>query len=901
MKKNNKELIQKDLHNIPSKAFHRIIHFNESRPFEILGPHLSADDRTIVINAYLPQAVSARIKIKGQRKKHEMKRMNEEGIFQITIEGFDELFSYKIIYVNEKNERHEIHDPYTFPLQLSDLDLHLLGEGNHYKSYDKLGAKITRIKKISGIHFAIWSPDAKTVSVTGEFNDWKPGIHPMQKIENTGYWGLFIPALKEGALYKFAVKYHSGKVFFKSDPYAFASELRPENASVAVSLKKHKWNDRQWMSERKKSSPANPPFKKEPVSIYEVHPGSWKKDYGNNFYSADKPNEWGYKNYRQLAHELVEYVKEMNYTHIELLPVMEHPLDISWGYQVVNYFAPTSRYGSPEDFMYFVDHCHQNGIGVILDWVPSHFPTDAHGLASPDGDQIYAYKNPKKGFHKDWGTFVFDYGRNEVRNFLISNALFWFEKYHIDGLRVDAVASMLYLNYSREDGEWEANIYGGNENLEAISFLKLLNETVHKNNKGIMMIAEESSSWQGVTKAVHLGGLGFDMKWNMGWMHDILAYFSMDPIFRKYHHGKLTFAIWYAFNENFLLPLSHDEVVHLKKSVFGKMPATQSAEFSPEWQKFANLRLLFGFMFSHPGKKLNFMGNDIAQYGEWNSESSLQWEVLSNDLNSKFHDYFRELNRIYKDFPAMHEVDFESRGFQWLDFSDSDNSVIGFVRYSSDKKEMLLFTLNMTPVKRENYMFGVPEKGFYREILNSNAVEFGGNGIGNLGGVHSDDIPRFEFQNSVRVTLPPLAVNVYKFMPDYSGKKELTDLKNEINLSDKDLKNSDEISVSEISELTDVTVPFNEGIEQETDLKESEEIVKPDSDIPENPELKAEENTKAGTEDKTSDQITAEIETADKPDSSEETDLKKTGEIKDLTEDEMEKKIKEIMNKIKKF
>ena len=887
MKKTNKEEIKKDTNAFPLKNFLGIIQFNECRPFEILGPHLTADGRTIVINAFLPQAKNARIRIKGDRKKYEMKRLNEEGIFQMTFEGFDELFSYKIIYVNEKKEQHEIHDPYTFPIQLSDLDLHLLGEGSHYKSYEKLGAKITRINKISGVHFAVWAPDAKTVSVAGEFNDWKPGVHPMQKIENSGYWGLFIPGMKEGTIYKYAVKYHSGKIVFKSDPYAFKSELRPENASVAVSLKKHKWNDRQWMSERKKSSPANPPFRKAPVSVYEVHPGSWKKDYENNFHGSDKPNEWGYKNYRQLAHELVEYVKEMNYTHIELLPVMEHPLDISWGYQVVNYFAPTSRYGSPEDFMYFVDHCHQNGIGVILDWVPSHFPTDEHGLASSDGEQIYAYKNPAKGFHKDWGTYVFDYGRNEVRNFLISNALFWFEKYHIDGLRVDAVASMLYLDYSREDGEWEPNIYGGNENLEAISFLKVLNETVHKNNKGIMMIAEESSSWQGVTKAVHLGGLGFDMKWNMGWMHDILAYFSMDPIFRKYHHGKLTFSIWYAFNENFLLPLSHDEVVHLKKSVFGKMPATQMPEFSADWQKFANLRLLFGFMFSHPGKKLNFMGNDIAQYSEWNSEGSLQWEVLGNDLNRKFHDYFRELNRIYYDYPAMHEVDFDSRGFQWLDFSDSDNSVIGFARFSSDKKEMLLFTFNMTPVTRENYMFGVPEKGFYKEILNSNAIEFGGNGIGNLGGIHSDDIPRFEFQNSIRVTLPPLAVNVYQFMPEHSLKMKLKDLKNEINLSDDDLKISDEISGSEIYELSDATALINEYPEPESDLKESGEAEKSFTDIHEIQELKTEENLKT--------------ETADKPDSSAETDIKKTNGITDLTEDEMEKKIKEIMNSIKKF
>ena len=899
--KKNKEKIQTGANNIPGNAFQKIINFSESRPFDILGPHLQADSTRVVINAFLPQALNARIKIKGDKKKYEMQKLNEDGIFQITLDGFDELFPYKIIYSNEKNEHNEIYDSYSFPLQLSDLDLHLLGEGNHYKSYDKLGARLCSINKIRGIHFAVWSPNAKAVSVSGEFNDWKQNSHPMQKIENSGYWGLFIPGLNEGTVYKYAVKSNSGEVVFKSDPYAFKAEIRPSNASVAVSLKKHKWNDRQWMSERKKSSVANPAFKKTPVSIYEVHPGSWKKDYDNNSSGADRPNEWGYKNYRQLAHELVEYAKEMNYTHIELLPVMEHPLDISWGYQVINYFAPTSRYGSPEDFMYFVDHCHRNEIGVILDWVPSHFPTDAHGLASFDGEQIYAYKNLKKGFHKDWGTFVFDYGRNEVRNFLISNALFWFEKYHIDGLRVDAVASMLYLNYSREDGEWEANIYGGNENLEAISFLKLLNETVHKNNKGIMMIAEESSSWQGVTRAIHLGGLGFDMKWNMGWMHDILAYFSMDPIFRKFHHGKLTFSIWYAFNENFLLPLSHDEVVHLKKSVFGKMPATQSTEFSAEWQKFANLRLLFGFMFSHPGKKLNFMGNDIAQYGEWNSESSLEWEVLDNDLNRKFHDYFRELNRIYKDYPAMHEVDFDSRGFQWLDFSDSDNSVIGFVRYSSDKKEKLLFTFNMTPVTRENYMFGVPEKGFYKEILNSNAKEFGGSGIGNLGGIRSDDIPRFEFQNSIRVTLPPLAVNVYKFTAEISENKEVTVLLKEINESDTEDKDADQTPGSEISESSNESESVIEKIESETELILSEDDKKSKSDNSENSEMSAEENLKTEAEDIISDQINMEEETNVKSDLETEPVILNPIEKNELTEDEMEMKIKEIVNSLKKF
>ncbi|MDQ3194609.1 MAG: 1,4-alpha-glucan branching protein GlgB [Bacteroidota bacterium] len=670
---------------------------------------------------------------------------------------------------SEKPKKHKHRSPSGISSPLSDLDLHLLGEGNHFKSYEKLGSKIMSLKKKKGVSFTVWAPNAKSVSVVGEFNEWKPGADKMEEINHSGYWNVFIQGLKEDELYKYAVKSNSGDVFLKSDPYAFKTELRPGNASIVEPLKNYKWNDKEWMSLRKKSTAANPSFKKNPLSIYEVHPGSWKKDFDTDQNKNKFSNEWGYKNYRQLAHELVDYVKEMNYTHIELLPVMEHPLDISWGYQVVNFYSTTSRYGSPEDFMYFVDYCHQNSIGIILDWVPSHFPTDGHGLGNFDGKEIYAYENPAKGFHKEWGTYVFDYGKNEVRNFLISNALFWFEKYHIDGLRVDAVASMLYLDYSRKEGEWQPNIHGGNENLEAVSFIKKLNETVHKKHKGVIMIAEESTSWTGVTQPVHLGGLGFDMKWNMGWMHDILAYFCMDPIYRKFHHGKLTFAIWYAFNEKFLLPVSHDEVVHLKKSVIEKMPGDL-------WQKFANLRLLFGFMIAHPGKKLNFMGNDIAQYREWNSEAQIDWEVLDHEYNRKFHLFFKEINRLYKVESALHEVDFESRGFQWLDFSDSDNSVIAFARFNSDKSEFLLFTFNMTPVIREKYLFGVPQPGFYKEILNSDADEYGGSGIGNYGGVNSENHPRFDFFDSIKVTLPPLGMNIYKWEPGFTESKELTDL-----------------------------------------------------------------------------------------------------------------------------
>lgn len=764
---------------------------------------------------------------------------------------------------------------------LTDYDIYLLGEGKHLKSYEKLGAHVTTAGKKTGVNFTVWAPHAKSVSVVGEFNNWKPGEDKMQRVNHSGYWSRFIPGLKEGDIYKFAVKPKSGEAVFKSDPFSFRSELRPGNASIVHNFGSHKWNDKEWMSKRKKSKNPGTVYKTKPVSIYEVHPGSWKKDYDNK----DFPNEWGYKNYRQLAHELVEYVKDMNYTHIELLPVMEHPLDISWGYQVVNYFAPTSRYGSPEDFMYFVDLFHQNGIGVILDWVPSHFPTDEHGLALFDGTHLYSYSNHKKGFHKDWGTYVFDYGKNEVKNFLISNALFWFENYHIDGMRVDAVASMLYLDYSRNEGEWEPNIYGGNENLEAIEFLKELNVSVHKKHKGAMMIAEESSSWQGVTRPIHLGGLGFDMKWNMGWMHDILAYFSMDPIYRKFHHGKLTFAIWYAFNENFLLPISHDEVVHLKKAVVEKMPYSKiSGEDSilndKDWQKFANLRLLFGFMFSHPGKKLNFMGNDIAQYKEWNSEVSLNWEVLEYEYNAKFHLYFRELNRLYCAYSAFHEDDFDSTGFRWLDFSDADNSVIAYVRFNKDNSQMLLFTFNMTPVLRENYLFGVPYKGYYKEILNSNAGEFGGTGTGNLGGVYSEGNPRFEFPNSIRVTLPPLAVNVYEWIKEENDNSEAEEVSGTIQETEiiKEEVLPDVLEKEIPAEDLDKIIESEENKLIEIANSETEEAKPPDDSITETEAVKEKKDDIAATG-------------ISDPE-------KKQGEI---TEEEMEDKLKEILNRIKKF
>jgi len=636
---------------------------------------------------------------------------------------------------------------------ITDFDLYLLGEGNHFESYEKFGAKLLTIDGLSGVQFAVWAPNAREVSVVGDFNRWNPHSDIMENVKGSGVWALFIPGIKEGDLYKYAIKsFDNDWISYKTDPYAFRSELRPRTAAVVYDIDKYKWSDDRWLEERKKYD-----FQRSPISIYEVHLGSWKKDYNNkDFY-----NPWGYKNYRQLAYEIVDYAKDMGYTHIELLPIMEHPLDESWGYQVINYFAPTSRFGTPDDFMFFIDLCHQNGIGVILDWVPAHFPTDDYGLNNFDFTQLYAYKSWKKGYHKDWGTLIFDYGRNEVINFLLSNALFWLNKYHIDGLRVDAVASMLYLDYSRKDGEWEPNVFGGRENLEAINFIKKLNEITHLYQPGILMIAEESTAFSGVSKPTYLGGLGFDMKWNMGWMNDILTYFSKEPIHRKYHHNLITFSLWYAFSENFILPISHDEVVHGKGALLSKMPGDL-------WQKFANMRLFFGFMFGHPGKKLNFMGNDIGQHNEWNHNSSVDWFVLDYDFNIKLNKYFRDLNHLYKNSPALFEVDFTGDGFQWVDFSDSDSSIASFLRRSQDGTEILLFTFNFTPVSRENYQLGVPYRGYYREIFNSDSTDYGGSGIGNLGGKYTLPHTRFLCNDSLYVTLPPLAVNIFR----YEGEKQ---------------------------------------------------------------------------------------------------------------------------------
>jgi 1,4-alpha-glucan branching enzyme len=730
-----------------NEEIENLVCLNHDRPSSILGPHRLPGTSGIVIRAYAPGAVKAWVRpLRKNARRREMEGRLPGGFFEAVFPNCKKIFRYHLVFSYPDGRTEETEDAYAFPFtDLGDLDLHLLAEGTHLKSYEKLGAQLRTCGHVEGMQFCVWAPNAKSVSVVGDFNAWCDVRHMMNRVRSTGYWSLFVPGVKKGQIYKYAVRsWADHQTHWKTDPYAFAAEVRPKSGVQTWFSDGYRWGDREWMRSRQ-----NTDWLRKPVSIYEVHLGSWKRD---------AARDGGFLNYRELAHQLVEYVKGMGYTHLELLPVMEHPLDQSWGYQTINYFAPTSRFGTPDDFMYFVDYCHQNEIGVILDWVPSHFARDSHGLAHFDGRQIYAYENWKKGEHKEWGTLVFDFGRNEVRNFLISNALFWLDRYHIDGLRVDAVASMIYLDYSRKPGEWEPNIYGGRENLEAIDFLKRFNEIVHERHHGVMTIAEESTSWPKVSKPTYEGGLGFSLKWNMGWMHDVLDYFSKDPIYRRHHLGTLTFALLYAFTENFILPISHDEVVHGKRALLEKMPGD-------DWQKFANVRLFFGFMCGHPGKKLHFMGNDFGMRWEWDSQNSINWHLIREDWHMKLNRFVRDLNVLYRQHPALYEVDFDCGGFEWIDFSDVESSVVSFVRWSRDYRQMLLFTFNMTPVPRYHYRVGAPLRGYYKEILNSDAVEYGGSGIGNFGGAHSEDIPWQWRSYSLCLNLPPLGVNIFRFGP----------------------------------------------------------------------------------------------------------------------------------------
>lgn len=623
---------------------------------------------------------------------------------------------------------------------LTDYDLHLLGEGNHYRIYDKLGAHVVRQGSQLGTHFAVWAPNACRVSVIGDFNGWQAGRHALQSRGTSGVWEGFIPEVGPGALYKYRItSQYRGYEVDKADPCGFAAEIRPQTASKVWDLEGYTWHDADWLARRGTVNALAAP-----QAVYEVHLGSWLREEGNRWLS-----------YRELAPRLANYVQQMGFTHLELLPVSEHPFDGSWGYQTVGYFAPTSRFGTPDDFMFLVDTLHQHGIGVILDWVPAHFPRDEHGLAFFDGTHLYEHSDPRKGEQTDWGTFIFNYGRREVANFLISNALFWLDKYHIDGLRVDAVASMLYLDYSRKEGEWLPNEYGGRENLEAIAFLRRFNEQVFANFPDALTIAEESTSWPMVSRPTHLGGLGFSLKWDMGWMHDTLSYLERNPVHRRFHHNELTFRILYAFKENFVLPLSHDEVVHEKRSLLEKMPGDP-------WQKFANLRLLLGCQYTQPGKKLLFMGGEIGQWREWNHDTGLDWHFLDNPLHGGLQRWVRDLNTLYRGEPALHQLDCDAAGFQWVDCNDSEQSVISYLRRGKSPDDAILVVCNFTPVPRQGYLVGVSRGGRWLEILNSDAPLYGGSGQGNLGSVQSQPSPWHGRAHTLSLTVPPLGMVLFK-------------------------------------------------------------------------------------------------------------------------------------------
>ena len=701
-------------------------------PFSFLGPHPAGDGYEI--RAWLPHAQQASV-VFADGLSFPLSVRGVEGCYVVALTQKPEPYILRIRLYN--GEVLDVEDPYRLPPLLTSFELHLHGEGTNYESYRTLGAHLTECEGLSGVRFAVWAPNAQVVSVVGEFNDWDRTRHPM-RLRDGGIWEIFVPQLDTGAHYKFNVLSRSGDTQDKCDPYGVFAEVPPRTASIVWPLDNYTWMDGAWMEERARRN-----WLHEPVSIYEVHLESWLRG----------PNKvW--LTYRELADKLVEYALRMHYTHLQLLPVMEHPFSGSWGYQVTGYFAPTSRFGTPDDFRYFVDHCHQAGIGVILDWVPAHFPRDAHALGWFDGTALYEHEDPRQGAHRDWGTLIFNYGRNEVVTFLLSNALYWLKEFHIDGLRVDAVASMLYLDYSREPGDWVPNKYGGRENIEAIGFLRRFNELVHR-EPGAITIAEESTSWPGTTRPTYLNGLGFTMKWNMGWMHDMLKYFSTDPVYRRHDQQKITFSMLYAFSENFVLPVSHDEVVHLKHSLVSKMPGD-------EWQRFANVRAFFGYMFTHPGKKLMFMGCEFGQTAEWNHDVALRWDLLQFPYHHKLQTLVAELNRLYRAERALNEVDDDYSGFEWVDFRDTEASIIVFLRWSRDRRECLLVCCNFTPVPRHDYRIGVPTEGLYREILNTDGAAFGGSNLGNGGSAWTEPVASHGHPVRLCLVLPPLAVLVLK-------------------------------------------------------------------------------------------------------------------------------------------
>lgn len=717
-----------------SPDLQRLLQARHHDPFAVLGRHEHAGET--LIRVLLPYTREVTLEETGEA----LARVGNSDIFEWSGNAGLLPAHYRLRRIDSDGREHILYDAYAFEPTLAEYDLNLFSAGKHLHVYRMLGAHACNIDGIDGVRFATWAPNAERVSVVGNFNRWDGRCYPMRSRGNSGVWELFVPGLPMGELYKYEIRNRdSGKVVQKSDPYARRTELRPRTASI-IFESHYAWQDDAWLAQRQAAD-----WLHKPMSIYEVHPGSWQRD------ALGQP-----LGYRELAHRLVDYVTRLGFTHIELLPVTEHPFDDSWGYQTTGYYAPTARFGEPDDFRYFVDYCHQHNIGVLLDWVPAHFPRDEFALAYYDGSALYEHEDPRRGAHPDWGTLIYNYGRNEVRNFLISSAIFWLQEYHLDGLRVDAVASMLYLDYSRDkQEEWLPNIHGGNENLEAISFLRELNTVTHREVPGTLIMAEESTAWPQVTRPVELGGLGFSMKWNMGWMHDILQYFSQEPIHRRYHHDKLTFGLLYLFTENFILPFSHDEVVHGKSSLLYKMPGD-------EWQKFANLRLLYTLMYTYPGKKLLFMGCEFGQGPEWDARSQLEWYVLEYAVHQGLQKLVGDLNGLYRREPALHCYDFDYQGFEWIDCHDSLQSIISFIRKSDDR--FVIVVLNFTPVPRYDYRIGVPQAGRYREIHNSDSEFYAGGNVGNLGELQTTGSSWMGRPDSLSLTLPPLAGIVLEYL-----------------------------------------------------------------------------------------------------------------------------------------
>ena len=726
-----------------------IVYSEAANPERLLGAH--EVEEGLLIQVFMPHAVAVAAKVGNES--YPMELQDEAGYYAVLLHG-KKMSKYLLEITYDNGTTEELQDPYAFPSQFTDAELKKFDAGIYYDVYRKMGAHPMTIDGVSGVYFAVWAPCAMRVSVVGDFNMWDGRRHQMKRLGDSGVFELFMPGLEVGALYKYEIKNHHGEPMLKSDPYGNYSELRPDNASIVWDLEQFSWNDEIWMKNRELEA-----AKDKPLSIYELHLGSWMRHELKMDEDGEPVIGSEFYNYREIAPKLAEYVKKLGYTHVELMPVMEHPLDESWGYQVTGYYAPTSRYGTPDDFMYFMNYMHEQGIGVILDWVPAHFPRDAHGLACFDGSCVYEHQDPRQGAHPHWGTLIYNYGRPQVTNFLIANALFWAKQYHADGIRMDAVASMLYLDYGKNDGEWVANIYGGHENLEAVEFLKHLNSIFKKEIKGGLLIAEESTAWPQITGSVKENGLGFDYKWNMGWMNDFTGYMQCDPYFRNQHYGELTFSMFYAYSEDFVLVFSHDEVVHGKSSMLCKMPGETYEE------KAANLRTAYGFMYGHPGKKLLFMGQEFAQISEWNENEELPWNILEYPLHKNMQDYVTALNELYRTHPAMYQKDFEQEGFEWINCTSAADNIVVFTRKTDKPEETLLFVCNFAPVLHEKYQIGLPFAGRYKEIFNSDAKQFGGSGKGNSR-VRAAKKEEYDGRDySMQITVPPMSMIVFSCEP----------------------------------------------------------------------------------------------------------------------------------------